>query len=103
MWKKEDGFTLIEMMIVLMIISILLLIAVPSMTKSNSVVKEKTCESTINLLQSQVEAYATEHDGEMPGSLDVLKSGGYVDRTRCPDSDLMLEGGKVKRVSDTNR
>lgn len=100
MYKEEDGFTLIEMMIVLMIISILLLIAIPNMTKSNSVVKEKTCESTINLLQSQVEAYATEHNGVMPSSLDVLKSDGYVDKTRCPDAALSIQGGKVTRVSN---
>ncbi|HEX6923667.1 MAG TPA: competence type IV pilus major pilin ComGC [Bacillales bacterium] len=100
MLKKEAGFTLIEMMIVLMIISILLLIAVPNMVKNNSLVKEKTCESTIDLLQSQVEAYAMEHDGQMPQSLDVLKEQGYVDRVKCPDGDLTLEGGKVQKVSN---
>lgn len=98
MLRDEAGFTLIEMMIVLMIISILLLVAIPNMTKSNSVVKEKTCESTIHLLQSQVEAYATEHGGQMPSSLDELKSEGYVDKTRCPDSALTIQGGKVVKA-----
>lgn len=100
MLKKEAGFTLIEMMIVLMIISILLLIAVPNMVKNNSLVKEKTCESTIDLLQSQVEAYAMEHNGQMPQSLDVLKEEGYVDRIKCPDTELVLDDGKVKKVND---
>lgn len=87
-------------MIVLMIISILLLIAVPNMLKNNSLVKEKTCESTIDLLQSQAEAYAMENNGQLPQSLNVLKEEGYVDRIKCPDTALTLDDGKVKKVDD---
>ena len=47
--KLQKGFTLIEMLIVLMIISILLLIAVPNMSKNTKVANEKGCDATIDL------------------------------------------------------
>jgi competence protein ComGC len=95
--KSADGFTLIEMMIVLFIISTLLLIAVPNMTKSNTIVKEKTCEATIDLLQSQVAAYEMEMGVEL-NSLGDLESKGYVDTITCPDEELNLVGGEVTIV-----
>ncbi|MBM7646354.1 competence protein ComGC [Scopulibacillus daqui] len=97
-WIKhsQDGFTLIEMMIVLMIISILLLIAVPSMLKSNKIVESKSCQATIKLVNGQVAAYNMDHDAKL-ANLENLKTEGYVDSISCPDgSKLVLDSdGKV--------
>ncbi len=43
--KNEKAFTLIEMMIVLLVISVLLIIAVPNISKHNSNINEKGCEA----------------------------------------------------------
>jgi competence protein ComGC len=96
--KTERGFTLIEMMIVLLIISILLLIAVPAMTKSNDTVKEKTCESTVKAVQSQVAAYKMEN-GAFPQSLSALQPD-YVDSITCPGNKALNydpDSGKVSK------
>lgn len=92
----QDGFTLIEMMIVLMIISILLLIAVPNMIKSHQVVETKSCKATVQLVQSQVGTYEMEHDGEMP-TLQSLLDEDYVDNITCPDGKTLTmdSDGKV--------
>ncbi|WP_078552871.1 competence type IV pilus major pilin ComGC [Bacillus alkalicellulosilyticus] len=93
--KNQKGFTLVEMMIVLLIISILLLIAVPNMTKNSSVAQSKGCEATIELLQTQVGAYEVEK-GAKPATLQVLLDEDYVDRIQCPDGkELTLTNGKV--------
>ncbi|WP_152908487.1 prepilin-type N-terminal cleavage/methylation domain-containing protein, partial [Geobacillus stearothermophilus] len=42
---NQKGFTLIEMLIVLMVISVLLLIAIPNIAKHNSMINEKGCEA----------------------------------------------------------
>ncbi|WNB93557.1 competence type IV pilus major pilin ComGC [Bacillus sp. NEB1478] len=86
--KNQDGFTLIEMMIVLLIISILMLIALPSMTKNNKVVKSLGCEATIDLVQGQVGAYEAE-TGSIP-TPEELKDGGYVDTIVCPDKSQLI-------------
>lgn len=97
--KNEGGFTLIEMLIVILIISILLLIAVPNMAKNSNVVKEKSCEATIQLLQSQVAAYEVEK-GELPADFSVMDD--YIDHWKCPDGqELELDNGKVVRPNGT--
>lgn len=97
MLKQEKGFTLIEMMIVIMIISVLLLIAVPGLTKNNDVVEEKSCEATIKVAQTQVAAYKA-NENKLPASIDDLVAGDYLDmeETTCPGGEaLTITDGKV--------
>lgn len=94
--KQEKGFTLIEMMIVIMIISVLLLIAVPGLTKNNEVVEDKSCEATIKVAQTQVAAYKA-NENKLPASIDDLD--GYLDmeETTCPGGETLTidSEGKV--------
>ncbi|TSB44726.1 competence type IV pilus major pilin ComGC [Alkalicoccobacillus porphyridii] len=92
----KRGFTLVEMLVVLMIISILLLIAIPNMTKNNAVAGEKGCEATIKLLQAQVSVYEME-ENESPTSISDLITGGYADQSSCPDGQT-LELNNQKQV-----
>lgn len=47
--KQQAGFTLIEMLIVLLIISILILITIPNVTKHFSTIDEKGCKAYISI------------------------------------------------------
>ncbi|WYP25251.1 competence type IV pilus major pilin ComGC [Alkalihalobacillus sp. FSL W8-0930] len=87
-YRCQKGFTLVEMLVVLMIISILLLIAIPNMTKNNEVANEKGCDATIKLLQSQVSVYQLE-EGIAPSSISDLVDGGYADQGNCPNGDQL--------------
>jgi competence protein ComGC len=93
--RNENGFTLIEMMIVLLIISVLMLIALPSMTKNNAIVKSLGCEATIDLVQGQVGAYEAEKN-ELP-TIEQLFDDKYIDTKVCPDKKPLLidSEGKV--------
>lgn len=86
---NEQAFTLVEMLLVLLIISILLLIAVPNMTKNSSVANDKVCEATIAMIQAQIAAYEVETN-KKPDSLQVLLDEGYVDRITCPDQTTLV-------------
>ncbi|MFC0188284.1 competence type IV pilus major pilin ComGC [Fictibacillus aquaticus] len=95
--KNEKGFTLIEMMIVLLIISVLMLIAIPSITKNNEVSRKLGCEATIDLLQGQVGAYEAENNAT-PTLQDLLDDD-YVDTITCPDgTGLVLTSGVVEKA-----
>jgi competence protein ComGC len=85
---NEKGFTLIEMMIVLLIISVLMLIALPNMTKNNSLVKSLGCEATIDLVQGQVGAYEAERN-TIP-TVEQLFMEGYIDTKECPNKQPLL-------------
>ena len=77
MIKNQKGFTLIEMMIVLLVISVLLVITVPNVTKNNSSINEKGCEAFVKMVQGQVQAFELDgnksENGELvPVSVDAL-------------------------------
>ncbi|SDH49963.1 competence protein ComGC [Alteribacillus persepolensis] len=98
-WRKQ-GFTMIEMMIVLLIITVLLLIAVPNIVTNNHLAQSKGCEATMQLLDAQVGAYAIEFN-KQPESLEALVEEDYVDRIVCPDdTPLTLADGSVQKVEN---
>lgn len=86
---NEHAFTLIEMMIVLVIISILLLIAVPNLSKNKEMADRKGCEATIQLIRTQVIAYEIENDVVITTNDDLQKlvNEDYVDTLNCPNGD----------------
>lgn len=96
MTKHKNGFTLIEMLIVLAIISVLIILIVPNLTGKTSEVNKKGCEALVQVVQTQVNAYHLDH-GYNPSSLDILVDD-YItsDQLTCPNGvDLNYEDGKV--------
>ncbi|MDY0405588.1 competence type IV pilus major pilin ComGC [Virgibacillus sp. 179-BFC.A HS] len=69
MFRNQKGFTLIEMLVVLMIISVLIILIVPNITKRTGNVNEKGCEALVSVVQSQVEAYRLD-ENKLPSKLD---------------------------------
>jgi competence protein ComGC len=102
MIKNQKGFTLIEMMIVLLVISVLLVITVPNVTKNNSSINEKGCEAFINMVQAQVQAFELDgiksENGELvPVSVDALMKEGYIKQEKCPSNkEITIVDGIVK-------
>lgn len=98
MFKNEDGFTLIEMLIVLMIITVLILLIIPNLTDKTKSVHEEGCNALQKTVQAQVEAYILE-EGKEPASINDLKKAGYIEeeQKKCSnaDSEFKIEGGKV--------
>jgi len=99
--KKEEGFTLIEMLIVLLVISVLMLIAIPNVTKHSKSIDEKGCAAYVVMIQGQVEAYKMDKGG-YPAKLgdlvteDYLPQGTSSESLECPDGTaLTFAGGKV--------
>lgn len=84
MFKKEDGFTLVEMLIVLLIITVLILLIIPNLTSRGSHIHDKGCDALVMAVQAQVNAYQLE-EGELPENLDTLVSNNYIsnDQKTC--------------------
>ncbi|WP_418490840.1 competence type IV pilus major pilin ComGC, partial [Faecalibacillus faecis] len=74
MIKKENGFTLIEMIFCISVILVILLLVIPEVTSKNRIVKEKSCDAQIEVVNSQIVLYEIEH-GELPTSMSQLTSG----------------------------
>ena len=76
MIKKENGFTLIEMIFCISVILVILLLVIPEVTSKNRIVKEKSCDAQIEVVNSQIVLYEIEH-GELPTSMSQLTSGSH--------------------------
>ncbi|PFP31240.1 competence protein ComG [Bacillus sp. AFS073361] len=89
MIKNEKGFTLIEMMIVMLVISVLLIITIPNVAKHNSNINNKGCEAYVKMVQAQVQAY--EMDKNKIPTIAELKSEGYLkeDAKGCPNGNTV--------------
>ncbi|MBL4951421.1 prepilin-type N-terminal cleavage/methylation domain-containing protein [Neobacillus sp. YIM B02564] len=92
LFRNEKGFTLIEMMIVMLIISILLIITIPNVAKHNSNINKKGCEAYVKMVEAEVQAY--QMDKHKIPSLQDLKSDGYLKDTQgCPDGhEIVIDG-----------
>lgn len=110
--KNEKGFTLIEMLIVLFIITILILVTVPNVTKHFQTIDDKGCEAYRSMIQSQVEAYKI-NNRDYPESIAVLEEGGYLpppkegsQAEKCPNGatiEISSDGAvKINYEQSTN-
>ncbi|EGA90109.1 general secretion pathway protein G [Planococcus donghaensis MPA1U2] len=87
--KNQRGFTLIEMLIVMLIITVLIAIAIPNVTKQSSAVEEKGCKAFVQMVQGQVESYRMDYKA-LP-TMENLEAEGYLKagETKCPNGDLV--------------
>jgi prepilin-type N-terminal cleavage/methylation domain-containing protein len=91
MMHRQEGFTLIELMIVILIIGILVGIAVPVFLSAQSSAQRRTCESNRRTVVSSADIYAgNQTNGNYPTSMAALYNGGadptYIDKNFA-DSD----------------
>ncbi|WP_246945947.1 competence type IV pilus major pilin ComGC [Bacillus pinisoli] len=99
---NQKGFTLIEMMVVLLVISILILITIPNLTKQQGVIRSKGCEAYINMVQAQIEAYKMEFNTSSNPTISELKTSGYIPETECPNGEALqiASNGEVNVVPE---
>jgi general secretion pathway protein G len=89
--KDRRGYTLIEMMIVISIISILATMALPSFQKSLVRAKETNLRRSLFIMRDTIDQYFADH-GRYPGSLQDLETEKYIRQipmdpfTGSPDS-----------------
>jgi general secretion pathway protein G len=77
MKRARRGFTLIELMVVMAIVSVLLAIAVPIYQKSIVRAKESVLRNNLMMLRSMIDEYTIDKQ-KAPESLQDLVSGGYL-------------------------
>lgn len=69
--KNKNGFTLIEVLLVVVILGILASIAVPRFMTSEKQAKEKSCQIQVSEIRTQIEKYFFNTNG-YPASLAIL-------------------------------
>ncbi|WP_301109742.1 competence type IV pilus major pilin ComGC [Sporosarcina sp.] len=99
-YSNEKGFTLIEMMIVLLIITVLVLIAIPNVTKHSKSIDEKGCAAYIKMVEGQVQAYKMD-EKKIPTISDLTGAGYLPNAPTCPDGSAITLDAEGKVGSST--
>jgi len=70
MFRKEEGFTLVELMVVVLIIGILVAIAIPVFNSAKASAQKKSCFANQRTIEGSVQQYLASTDGSVVGDLD---------------------------------
>lgn len=91
--RHEEGFTLTEIMAVLLVISILALIAIASYFGATRRAAAAACLENQRIIEQAAPVYMSLNDGHKPASIDDLEPyvATWANVTRCPaDRDVTL-------------
>lgn len=81
--RDSRGFTLVELMVVLLIIGILVAIAIPIYNSTQLKAKERACEANIRTIEGAAAQYYSE-EGTWPGNISVLVGEYLKEEPECP-------------------
>ena len=88
--RKDKGFTLIELMLVIVIIAILAAVALPNFMGATEKARESAVTSAVKAIQTSLEMYAVDHNGTYPSTatgnnaLDAIS--GYLPNGKFPNN-----------------
>ncbi|UCG46874.1 MAG: prepilin-type N-terminal cleavage/methylation domain-containing protein [Phycisphaerales bacterium] len=66
--KAKSGFTLVEILIVVVILGILAAIVIPQFTEASTEAKTSSLCTDLQTMRSQIELYKIQHNDALPGS-----------------------------------
>lgn len=66
--KSKSGFTLVEILIVVVILGILAAIVIPQFTEASTEAKTSSLCTDLQTMRSQIELYKIQHNDNLPGS-----------------------------------
>lgn len=75
--SHASGFTLIELMVVMLIIGVLVAIAVPNYISSIKAAKEAVLKEDLHVMRQAIDSYTMDKE-KAPQSLDDLVQAGYL-------------------------
>ena len=69
--RKKSGFTLVEILIVVVILGILAAIVIPQFTEASTEARTNSLCSDLQTMRSQIELYKIQHNDDFPGAGDA--------------------------------
>lgn len=104
--KSEQGFTLIELMVVMLIIGVLMGIAIPNYISAVKAAKESVLKEDLHVLRGAIDSYTMDKQ-KAPQSLQDLVDSGYLKSipvdpmTRASDSWVVNQSDALHSIDQT--
>lgn len=88
--KMEQGFTLVEIMILVTIITLLALITIPNLRHFRMTANDRLAQATLLRISTAAETYKTANNGNYPENESALTGATppYLDTTYCTSSPV---------------
>jgi type IV pilus assembly protein PilA len=105
MAKDEAGFTLVELLVVMLILGLLAAIAIPSFFNQRDKAKDADAKEAARTAQTAMETYATDHDGSYVGATAddlVAIEPSLGNATLADPTDLTDDTFTVETTSETD-
>ncbi|MGA1979305.1 MAG: prepilin-type N-terminal cleavage/methylation domain-containing protein [Sedimentisphaerales bacterium] len=104
--RAKSGFTLVEILIVLVILGILAAIVIPQFTSASTEAKESALVSDLQAVRSQIELYKVQHNDNLPGVANGthIAGGGFASAMTTATDQDGNPGGRfgpyIQRIPD---
>jgi len=100
--KFGKGFTLVELLIVVLILGALAAIAVPRIIGGSKSAKINACKTNVDVINSQIELYYANEDAWPTALTDVTQNTSYFPdgEPNCPFGTPYVYNGSNKRVAE---
>ena len=95
--KRNQGFTLLEMTIVLLVISVLFLLTVPNIQKTMEIVNNKGCKAIEKVADAAILQYKMQYDTYPSSTSDLIAAGLLSEEQVTCDGNksLVISGGQA--------
>jgi prepilin-type N-terminal cleavage/methylation domain-containing protein len=95
MHKKPDGFTLVELVVVIAILGIIVTIAVSKLIRFKNMAEERVCASNRKIVERMYSAFMLENDIDDTSAFNQFRIENF--KVVCPAGGVLsYEDGKVK-------
>ena len=70
--RNRSGFTLVEILIVVVILGILAAIVIPQFSQASTEARKSSVKSNLQMIRSQIMLYKTQHGDALPAKTDLI-------------------------------
>jgi len=100
--RSRKGFTLVELMIVVLILGALAAIAIPRIVGGSNTAKINACRTNVDLINTQIELYYANNDSWPTALTDVTEDTDYFPdgAPACPFGTAYVYSTTTHRVAE---